>query len=109
MIQYKTGEIVLLEYPFTDSLGSKKRPALVIIDCNDDDIVCARITTQIYQTKFDIKIENYKDKSLLAESVIRCHKLATLSKSLVNRKLGTLSKDEIKKVKKIISDLFDEN
>jgi len=53
------GEIVLLKFPFTDGLSLKKRPALIINDYNDGDVIVCRITSQIYQTKYDIYIENW--------------------------------------------------
>ena len=44
--KYKQGDIVILELPFTDLLGSKLRPVLVLntIDLGDDMVV-AKITS----------------------------------------------------------------
>ena len=54
------GDIVLLKFPFTDTKTFKKRPALIINDFNDGDIVVCRITSKIYQTSFDIYIDNWE-------------------------------------------------
>ena len=43
---YRFGDVVLLDYPFTDGVGSKRRPGLVLIPENDGDILFARITSQ---------------------------------------------------------------
>ncbi len=44
MIRYKFGDVVLA--PFSQSNGAvKQRPALVILDIGDDDVVLASITT----------------------------------------------------------------
>ena len=43
---YRPGDVVLLVYPFTSGEGAKKRPALVLLDTGDDDVVAARITSQ---------------------------------------------------------------
>ncbi|MCX6843143.1 MAG: hypothetical protein NTX53_12765 [candidate division WOR-3 bacterium] len=44
MASYSAGDVVLLEFPFTDTSGSKRRPALILHDTGDDDIVVARVT-----------------------------------------------------------------
>lgn len=43
------GEIVLLRFPFTDEKKFKKRPALMLIDTVDGDIVVCRITSRLYK------------------------------------------------------------
>lgn len=42
------GDIVLLKFPFTNEQTYKKRPALLINDTNDGDIIVCRITSKIY-------------------------------------------------------------
>lgn len=42
----KKGDIVLIPFPFTDLLGNKFRPAVILIDSEDDVTVCF-ITTQL--------------------------------------------------------------
>ncbi len=101
------GEIVLLKFPFTDGKTFKKRPALIINDFNDGDIIVSRITSQIYNTKNDIYIEHWDKVGLKLPSVIRVHKLATLEKNMVETVMGEID-DELKnQVKVIISGLTD--
>ncbi len=40
------GDIVLLKFPFTNTKTFKKRPALIIKDLNDNDIIVCRITSK---------------------------------------------------------------
>lgn len=42
---YLGGEIVLLSFPFADATGTRRRPALVLLDTGDEDLVVARITS----------------------------------------------------------------
>ena len=104
---YKFGDIVLLEFPFTSGLGSKKRPALVIIDVNDGDVVVARITSRIVNTDFDVIINDWRAAGLLTPSIVRLHKIATLELTLVNRKIGELSTATLQNVRQNILDITD--
>jgi hypothetical protein len=60
MTRYDTGDVLLLEFPFTSEAGLKRRPAVVILDAGDADVVVARITTQPYATGFDVAITNWQ-------------------------------------------------
>ena len=82
---------MLLSFPFSDATASKRRPALVLLDTGDKDMVVARITSQIYQTPFDVQLDEWKTAGLMLPSVVRVHKLATLQKSLVERRLEKLT------------------
>jgi mRNA interferase MazF len=95
MTSYKSGDIVLIEFPHTDLQGISKRPAIVLYDSGDQDILLARITTQEYSTETDYKILDWQKSGLLAESYIRLGKQATIEKRYVVKQLGTLSASEM--------------
>ena len=57
MEQFGFGDIVLLRFPFTNGHSFKKRPALVINDYNDDDVIVCRITSKIYNSQLDIFVD----------------------------------------------------
>ena len=88
---FERGDIVLLAFPFSSATGVKQRPALVLLDPKDQDLLVARVTTQRHQSAFDIVVNDWKQASLLAPSWVRVHKLATVEKRLVRRKLGRIS------------------
>ncbi len=96
------GEIILLKFPFTDGEKSKKRPALVLADTKDEDIIVCRITSKSYNSDFDYEIKNWEKCGLKLPSVIRLHKIATLEKALVDQSIGMI--DE--KLKKLIKQQF---
>ena len=98
MIEYKFGDIVLFHFPFSDSSETKKRPALIIKDTKDGDVIVSRITSQLKDTTEDIEIVKWKESGLLIISTIRIHKIATINKKLIERKLGSLSKLDCDKV-----------
>jgi len=59
MSTYKFGEIVLLQFPFTSGSGYKKRPALILFDSGDADVIVARVTSQMKTDAYDIEIQNW--------------------------------------------------
>ena len=99
------GDIVLLKFPFTDGKTYKRRPALIINDFDDGDIVVCRITSQIYKTKNDIYIDDWEKSGLKLPSVIRIHKLATLEKNMVEIIMGQIDGTTKNKIRTIISKL----
>ena len=90
MTKYKFGDVVLVVFTQTDG-SRKQRPALVVLDIGDDDVVLAPITTTERKSKGDRKIKNWKQSGLLLDSWIRLAKIACLDKSDIRRKLGTFS------------------
>jgi len=91
MIDHKFGEIVLIKFPFTDNLTFKKRPALIIKDTNDGDVIVCRITSKLYNTEYDIALKNWDQYGLKLPSVIRVHKIASIEKDMIDVKLGDVS------------------
>jgi mRNA interferase MazF len=99
MRNYQIGEIVLLAFPYTDQRGVKRRPALMLLDTGNGDVVVARVTSRQVQTRYDVKLIEWKHAGLLLPSVVRLHKLATLQKTLVERRLGVLTTKDSSRVK----------
>ncbi len=102
MSKLSFGEIVLLKFPFTDGDKSKKRPALILADTEDKDIIVCRITSKLYSSDFDFVIKNWEASGLKLPSVIRLHKIATLEKDLVDQSIGVIDK----KLKKLVKQQF---
>jgi mRNA interferase MazF len=90
MMSYPPGDVVLVAFPFTGGTQSRTRPALVVLDSGDADVLVARITTQLQQTPYDGVLSDWQGAGLLAPSVVRLHKLATLEKALIQRRLDSL-------------------
>jgi len=54
----KKGDIILVPFPFTDLSGNKNRPAVILIDSEEDVTVCF-ITTQVkWFSEFDISVHH---------------------------------------------------
>ena len=74
MKKIETGKIALLKFPFTDGLSYKRRPALVLKDFEDGDILVCRVTSKIYKSKYDIYLDNWEKFGLKLPSVVRVKK-----------------------------------
>lgn len=99
------GDIVLLKFPFTDGISYKRRPAFIINDFNDGDVIVCRITSQLYETPYDIYLNNWESYGLKLPSVLRIHKLATLEKGLVEAKMGKVDDSTIDTIRKVFNKL----
>jgi len=106
MQNYRFGEVVLLAFPFSSRREAKRRPALVLIDAGNADILVARITSQDVDMDYDVRFGEWKQAGLLLPSVVRLHKLATLQKALVERHLGTLTLKDLSKVRAKLQQIF---
>jgi mRNA interferase MazF len=106
-ISLKFGDIVLLKFPFTDVTTFKKRPALVIKDFRDGDIIVCRITSQIFKSEQDVIVDNWEKAGLKLPSIIRVHKIATLDKEMVEMIMGKIDESTGNKVMKIFKSLTD--
>ena len=106
METYHPGEIVLLSFPFADASGVKRRPALVLLDTGDADVIVARVTSQLARGSFDVEIAEWRKAGLLLASVVRVDKVATLKKRLVERRLGVLTSEDWARVQYVIRQLW---
>jgi mRNA interferase MazF len=106
MVNYNLGEIVLVKFPFTNNLGFKKRPALIIKDTNDGDVIVCRITSKLYDSPYDIELKNWSQNGLQLPSVIRVHKMASLEKNMIDRTLGEVDNNVKAQVINIIQTLL---
>ncbi len=108
------GDIVLISYPFTNLSSTKVRPALVVSSSEFNDLnkeaVCVFITSQYYDTPFDLQISQSNSRfemtGLHQRSTVRVGKIATLHLNLVKRYLGSMPPTLMEEVKKILSFLL---
>ena len=103
---YEFGDILLVEFPRTDGSGTTRRPGLVLLDEGDRDVMVARVTTQTPRGNADIVLADWDEAGLLARSVARLGKVATIEKSSVSRPLGRLTVGETARVRRTWVSLF---
>jgi len=104
---YESGEVVLIAFPFSATTTKKRRPALILLDTADEDIIVARITSQPQSSQFDIQLKQWQASGLKGQSWVRIHKLATLEKTLVERRLGKLALSDWSEIQQKLKQLWD--
>jgi mRNA interferase MazF len=107
--------IVLVPFPFDDFSSIKVRPALCLTKkiSNYDHVIIAFISSKMPDTveESDIVVEKnspeWKETGLAIDSVIRLHKMVTIPKSLIKRRLGSINDSLEKNVRDKIKRLFE--
>ena len=93
MTAFKVGDVVSVEFPFSDLQTRKRRPGLVLVS-GDVDLLVARITTHPPRETSDVLLKRWSEIGLPRASTIRLTKLATIDHRLVHHKIGHLHPDD---------------
>jgi mRNA interferase MazF len=98
----KRGEIIIVEYPFTDQVGSKRRPALVIqsdaIKSPDTLIAAISASAQLTVTRVLIEPSKEPNNHVKQSCVVRCENISTIQQQLILGSIGFLSKKTMQQV-----------
>ena len=93
MTAFRVGEVVAVEFPFTDMQRRKRRPGVVLaIDLND--LLLARITTHEPRDPFDVPLQDWAAIGLPKPSTVRLVKLISIDARLVHHSIGVLSQTD---------------
>ncbi len=97
MERFIAGDIIAINYPFTDLSSFKSIPALIIAQANEIDFIICQITSQQYEEKISIKIddEDLIEGKLNRESFILPAKLFTSDSKLFKYKIGQLKVEKL--------------
>ena len=96
------GDVVVVDFPYSDQTGTKRRPALVVqadaFNQKLDDTILALITSSKRrmmgspsQLIIDISAPDGVRTGLRMNAVVQCENLVTREQRLVGQKLGELS------------------
>ncbi len=102
------GDIVTVLFPFSSGTGAKQRPVLVVQNDTNNrrmaNVIVAAITTTKHRSRQPTQLlvefasPAGQQSGLAHDSVVTCENLATLEKSLVRRKLGSLPAEGMKEI-----------
>ena len=100
MMNVVRGDVVLVDYPFSDRTGSKVRPALVVqsnaLNRRITDTILAAISRSTHRASaeqlfVDISTTEGGRTGLRQNSMIQCENLLTYDQRLIITKIGDLS------------------
>lgn len=95
------GDVVMVDWLYSDRTGSKRRPALVVqtdaLNAALDDTTLAMITSSARsrtgaatQLEIDITMPEGRQSGLVINSVVQCENLVTVDRSFIQRVRGRL-------------------
>jgi mRNA interferase MazF len=94
------GDVISVPFPFSDTSTTKKRPALVIAESDNNNIIICPITSKPGRD-YEIKLEDEDfrvGKLNLSPCYIRPNIIATVDKSNVIRYIGKIKDDKLHQV-----------
>ena len=98
MTPCKSGDVVLLLFPFTDLTTVKQRPGVVVsadaFNARQHDVVVAAVTSQLPNSpspeEYRLTDAEQRAAGLPKPSVVKCAKLLTIDQRLIRKPLGRL-------------------
>lgn len=96
---HRFGDILILNFPFAEKEGSKRRPVMVILDTNDGDLLVSKITSKPYTSLFDYYVKEWQAANLLNPSIVRMHKIQTVGANIILGKIGSFHPDDRKELR----------
>jgi mRNA interferase MazF len=108
MAGFIKGEVVVIPFPFSDLSDSKRRPALVLADLPDNDILLCQITSRRAHDDLTVplRIKDFSSGSLPIDSFIRPTRNFTADKNIIIRKAGRVHESVVKEAIDIIVNLI---
>ena len=109
---FEQGSIVVADVLFSEQVGVKRRPVLVISNSlfnkNSDDIIVLKITSAGKKTKFDVVLndEDLEKGTLKTKSFIMVDFPVAIHKSMISQTIGKISKQKLLEVKQKTKALY---
>jgi len=108
LVGYEKGDVVIFEFPFSNSDETKKRPSLVVAVLKGEDVILCQITSQARPDPdiIGLKEKDFQSGGIKRESHIRPAVLFTMHKSRIEYKAGRIKKEKIKEVEDKLCEIF---
>ena len=103
-MMYSKGDIIVINFPFSNLINAKKRPMVVLAQKGEDIIGCA-VTSNL--SSEGISIESFEEGSLPLKSKIKYWQIHTFLKDLAVKRIAKISKSTHKELIKKINELFE--
>jgi mRNA interferase MazF len=100
----RRGDVVLVDFVFSDETGAKRRPVVVIsTDAyarERHEVIVAAVTSNVARARTaDTRLEHWRDAGLLHPSLATAI-LRTVKRDMIGRRLGALARSDFASVEK---------
>ena len=94
------GDIIVIDFPFSNLKESKRRPVLVLKVPKGEDVIVNQITGSSYESDVEILIKNidFSNGSLKRDSFVRIDKIGSIERSLIKYKIGSLKNERFNEI-----------
>jgi len=98
--QFVKGDVVVLNFPFSDLSQTKRRPALVIATLRGDDVILCQITSQARADEYSVRLgsADFVSGGLNRSSSIRPNRLFTADADIIVYRAGRVSETKLKDI-----------
>ncbi len=105
MEEFVRGDVIVIDFPFSSLKETKRRPVLILKVPKGGDVIVNQITGSSYEKSVEIEVENkdFKQGSLKRKSFVRIDKIASIEKTLIKYKVGSLKSE---KFNEILNNIF---
>ena len=109
-ILYERGDVIVIPFPFIDSLLAKRRPAVVLSNSKFNEpnsaLICGMLTSGAGEDwAGDVSIKNWREAGLKKPCVFRL-KVFTIESNLVREKVGKIHGKELQKIASTMNEIF---
>jgi mRNA interferase MazF len=104
MEKFVKGDVVVIPFPYSDLTNAKRRPARVLAESSNNDLILCQITSQKVNDSFGVglSVDDFSEGTIFKESNIRPNKLFTADSKIILYKIGSL---KIQKFNEIIGNV----
>lgn len=100
MATFVKGDVVVVNFPFSDLTSAKRRPALVVAELSKNDVLLCQITSQFASDSSTTLIENsdFLSGSLSKASYVKSNRVFTANERIIAYKVGALNLEKTNEV-----------
>jgi mRNA interferase MazF len=103
------GDVVVLNFPFSDLSQTKRRPALVLAVLQGDDLILCQIPSHAREDEYSIRLDasDFASGGLNQSSRVRPNRLFTGDSGIVVYRAGHVSAEKLKETRDKLVSILD--
>jgi mRNA interferase MazF len=100
------GEVVLLDFPYSDLSGSKLRPAVVLATAGSDDFIACQVTSQMRADAIELTSAAFSAGGLSRISYARPGKPFTAHRRVIVKRVARITEATRKAIADMLIDVL---